>query len=683
VDQYGTRKIGVGINFSFCHLPAVSSLVLSREGWQKPKFIPTPFSRDRLRVLEVARLVAQDRSALIPVLRNIATQLRIDSVKSTSEAGSGHPSTCCSAADIVATLFCGEMRFDPKRPSYSRNDRFILSKGHAAPVLYAAWAAVGYIDRQDLLQLRELNSDLEGHPTPRLPFVDVATGSLGQGLCAGVGVALNARRIRSAYRTYVLLGDGESAEGSVWEAADAGAFHKLDNLCGITDVNRLGQSRPTMWQHDMDALANRWRAFGWHPIVVDGHDIGALLDALAEARATSGRPTMILAKTLKGKGISSIEDKDNWHGKPLKKGDETNRAVAELEAQYVDVPPGAVEAAVAGIPRPEEKEDAAPPRPTVPAPDYKLGDLVATREAYGTALARLGGLDSRIVALDADVKNSTFSERFEKQFPDRFYQCFIAEQLMVGAAMGLASRGAIPFPSTFACFLTRAYDFIRMAAISGVPVKLAGSHAGVSIGEDGPSQMALEDLGMMRAQPNFTVLYPCEAVSAERLLELAAYHPGPVYIRTSRPKTPVIYDPGETFRLGGSKVLRQSASDSATVVAAGVTVFEALKAYDALRAEGAFIRVIDLYSVQPVDGETLVAAARVTGGKIITVEDHYVAGGVGDAVAEAIARAGFTVHRLGVAEIPRSGKPEELLDRFGISAAHIVTAVREMLLVNR
>jgi transketolase len=620
--------------------------------------------------------VPVNRSALIPVLRNVATQLRIDSVKATTEAGSGHPSTCCSAADIVATLFCAEMHFDPKRPRYGRNDRFILSKGHGAPVLYAAWAAVGYLDRKDLLTLRELHSDLEGHPTPRLPFVDVATGSLGQGLCAAVGIALNARRIGSRYRTYALLGDAESAEGSVWEAADAGTQYKLDNLCGITDVNRLGQSRPTMWQHDMEALAGRWRGFGWHTIIVDGHDIEALLNAFAEARATSGRPTMILARTLKGKGISFIEDKDGWHGKPLKKGEEANRALAELEAQYVDVAPGAIESVIAAIPKPEEGPEPVAARPEVPPPDYKLGDLVATREAYGTALARLGKLDDRIVALDADVKNSTFSERFEKLFPERFYQCYIAEQLMVGAAMGLASRGAIPFPSTFACFMSRAYDFIRMAAISGVAVKLAGSHAGVSIGEDGPSQMGLEDLAMMRTQPNFAVLYPCDGVSAERLVELAAYHPGPAYIRTSRPKTPVIYDPGETFRLGGSKLLRQSTSDTATVVAAGVTVFEALKAYDQLRAEGVFIRVIDAYSVQPIDAETLMAAGRQTGGRLITVEDHYIAGGLGDAVAEAVASVGFKVDRLGVTEIPRSGKPEELLERYGISAAHIVGAVR-------
>jgi transketolase len=455
-----------------------------------------------------------------------------------------------------------------------------------------------------------------------------------------------------------------------------GTYHKLDNLCGIIDVNRLGQSRPTMWQHDMEAMAGRWQAFGWHAIVVNGHDIGALLDAFAAARSTKGRPTMILARTLKGKGISFVEDKDGWHGKPLKKGEEADRALAELEAQYVDVAPNAIQELVAAIPKPEAATDVTPPKPDVPPPDYKLGDLVATREAYGTAIARLGKLDDRIVALDADVKNSTFSDRFEKQFPDRFYQCFIAEQGMVGAAMGLASRGAIPFPSTFACFLSRAYDFIRMAAISGVAVKLAGSHAGVSIGEDGPSQMALEDLAMMTAEPNFTVLYPCDAVSAERLVELAAYHEGPAYIRTSRPKTPVIYESGESFRVGGSKVLRQSASDSVTVVAAGVTVFEALKAYDQLRSEGTFIRVIDAYSVQPIDADTLIAAGRQSRGRFITVEDHYLSGGLGDAVADAVAPAGFTVRRLGVTEIPRSGKPEELLERYGISASRIVAAVK-------
>ena len=620
----------------------------------------------------------QDRAALVPVLHNIATQLRIDSIRSTTAAGSGHPTTCMSAADIVAALFFAEMRFDPRHPKHAHNDRFVLSKGHAAPLLYAAWAAVGFVDRDELLKLRELGSDLEGHPTPRLPFVDVATGSLGQGLAAGLGIALNARRIKSSYRTYVLLGDGETAEGSVWEAAESAVHFGVDNLVGITDVNRLGQSRPTMWQHDLGALARRWEGFGWHTIQIDGHDLPQVLDALAEARATRGRPTMILAKTYKGYGVSFVQDKEGWHGKPLKAGDETDRAIKELEATLRPVEAGAVDALRAAIPRPEAPDTPPMRRPAIPPPSYKAGDLVATREAYGSALARIGQIDERIVVLDADVGNSTFSERFEKVAPDRFFQHYIAEQVMVGTAMGLASRGAIPFPSTFACFLTRAYDFIRMGAISNLNIKLAGSHAGVSIGEDGPSQMALEDLAMTRAEPNFTVLYPSDAVCAERCVELAAYQPGPVYIRTSRPKTPVTYDVNEPVTVGGSKVLRQSAADAATVIGAGVTLFEALKAFDLLAGEGIAVRVIDAYSVQPIDVETITAAARATSGRVVTVEDHYAAGGLGDAVAAAIAPAGYTVHRLAVREIPRSGKPDELLDRFGISARHVVEAVRSL-----
>jgi transketolase len=614
-----------------------------------------------------------DRSILIPALQNVATWLRIDSAVSTSEAGSGHPTSCCSAADVVAALFFTEMRFDPLQPHDPDSDRFVLSKGHAAPLLYAAWAEAGVFDRSELLKLRTLGSDLEGHPTPRLPFVDVATGSLGQGICAAVGSALNARRIQSDYRTYCLLGDGESAEGSVWEAADVAAMQKLDSLCGITDVNALGQSRPTMWQHDMEAFAGRWQAFGWHPIVVDGHDLGALLDAFAEARATKGRPTMILARTIKGKGVSFTEGKEGWHGRAFKKGDELDRALAELKSHFVPAPDGVDLARSIAKPtahsRPPE-----PPQPPAP-PAYKLGEEVATREAYGTALAKLAVADSRVVALDADVKNSTFSDKFEKVAPERFYENFIAEQVMVGAAMGLAARGAIPFPSTFACFLARAADFVRMAAISGVGVKFAGSHAGVSIGEDGPSQMALEDLAMFRAEPNITVLYPCDAVSTEKLVRVMAYHPGAAYMRTSRPKTPVIYANDETFDVGGLKVLRESPDDVATVIGAGVTVFEALKAYDQLKADGRSIRVIDLYSVSPVDEAGLVAAGRATHGRLITVEDHYSAGGIGDAVAMAVADAGLSVRRLAVREIPRSGKPEELLERFGISARHIVDEV--------
>ena len=611
----------------------------------------------------------------LSTLKNLATQLRIDSVRSTSEAGSGHPTSCLSAADIVATLFFSEMHYDPQNPQNPDNDRFVLSKGHAAPILYAAWAEAGLFPREELLKLRRIDSDLEGHPTPRLPFVDVATGSLGQGICAAIGTALNARRIGSEYRTYVLLGDGEMAEGSVWEAADIAVYQKLDNLCCIVDVNRLGQSQSTQFGHDMDRIAGRWRAFEWHTIVVDGHDIPALLKAYDEARATKGRPTAILARTVKGKGLEAIADKDNWHGKALKKGEETDKAIAELQKQMVD---GAPSPSIPG-PRTQSRTEAAADYSKVPAPAYKRGDSVATREAWGVALAAVGAADPRIVALDADVKNSTFSDKFEKipNGKDRFYENFIAEQVMVGASMGLAARGAIPFPSTFACFLTRAADFIRMGAISFANVKFAGSHAGVSIGEDGPSQMALEDLSMMRATHGCAVLYPCDAVSTERLVVEMARHQGMAYMRTSRPKTPVIYGPEESFPIGGSKVIRKSDDDIAAVIGAGVTLFEALKAYDQLKAEGINIRVIDAYSVEPIDAKTMIEAGQATNGALITVEDHYPSGGIGDAVSEAVASAGFTVTRLAVREVPRSGQPDELIDRYGISARAIVQAVRQ------
>ncbi len=612
-------------------------------------------------------------STSIPALQNVATQLRIDSIRSTSEAGSGHPTTCMSGADVVAALFFAEMRFDPKDPQNPENDRFVLSKGHAAPLLYAAWAEAGLFPREELLKLRRIDSDLEGHPTPRLPFVDVATGSLGQGICAAIGIALNARRIGSRYRTYVLLGDGEMAEGSVWEAADVAEYQKLDNLCAIVDVNRLGQSDPTQFGHDMPRIAARWTAFGWHAVTIDGHNMQEILNALAEARSTKGRPTVILARTLKGKGVASIEDKEGWHGKALKKGKEADDAIAELEKQMN-----------ANAPRPSiapadstKRSVPAPDFSKMAAPAYKMGDQVATREAWGTALAALGAVDPRVVALDADVKNSTFSEKFKKAYPDRFFENFIAEQVMVGTSMGLAARGAVPFASTFACFLTRAADFVRMAGISALNVKLTGSHAGVSIGEDGPSQMALEDLALMRAVPDCTVVYPCDGVSTERLVAAMAQRPGPAYMRTSRPKTPVIYQTDEQFPIGGSKVLRQSGNDAAVVVTAGVTVYEALKAYDQLKADGVNIRVIDVYSVQPIDAATLTEAGRAARGRIITVEDHYEAGGIGDAVSEAVAPAGFAVTRLAVREIPRSGQPEELLDRYGISARQIVEAVKK------
>jgi transketolase len=608
----------------------------------------------------------------IDALRNIATRLRIDSIQSTTEAGSGHPTSCMSAADVVAALFFSEMRYDPQNPKNPDNDRFVLSKGHAAPVLYAAWAEAGLFPRAELLKLRRIDSDLEGHPTPRLSFVDVATGSLGQGICAAIGIAANARLIGSSYRTYVMLGDGESAEGSVWEAADIGAYRSLDNLCAVVDVNALGQSGPTQFGHNMDELARRWTAFGWHSLVIDGHDMAAILKALKEARETTGRPSVILARTLKGKGVASVEGKEGWHGKAFKKGEEADRAIAELEKQLV---PGVETPA---IPRPQKsgRTRPAPDYSKLAAPAYKKGDLVATREAWGAALAAIGAVDERVVALDADVKNSTFSDRFAKAFADRFFEDFIAEQVMVGMSMGLAARGAVPFAATFACFLTRAADFIRMAGISAVNVKLTGSHAGISIGEDGPSQMALEDLAIMRAVPDCAVLYPCEAVSTERLVALMAQHTGMAYMRTSRPKTPVLYDASETFRIGGSKVVRQSNNDAVTIVGVGVTVFEALAAADQLQKEGISSRVIDAYSVQPIDADTLREAAKATRA-VVTVEDHYAAGGLGDAVAEALSPLGVGVTRLAVREIPRSGQPEELLDRYGISARHIVEAVKQ------
>jgi transketolase len=462
----------------------------------------------------------------------------------------------------------------------------------------------------------------------------------------------------------------------VWEAGNIAVYHKLDNLCAIIDVNALGQSQHTQFDHNTDEIAARWKAFEWHTIVVDGHDIPSLLKAYDEARATTGRPTMILARTLKGKGLAAIEGKDGWHGKALKKGEETDKAIAELQKQMVD---GAAPPSIPG-PRSTSRGEAAADYSKVPAPAYRKGDSVATREAWGVALAAVGAVDPRIVALDADVKNSTFSDKFEKipNGKQRFFENFIAEQVMVGASMGLAARGAIPFPSTFACFLTRAADFIRMGAISFANVKFTGSHAGVSIGEDGPSQMALEDLSMMRATHGCAVLYPCDAVSTERLVVEMAKHKGMAYMRTSRPKTPVIYGPEESFPIGGAKVIRQSSSDLAAVIGAGVTLFEALKAHDQLKSEGINIRVIDAYSLEPIDAKTMIEAGKATGGVLITVEDHYPSGGIGDAVSEAVAPAGFTVTRLAVREVPRSGQPDELLDRYGISARAIADTVRKL-----
>ncbi len=603
-------------------------------------------------------------------LQGIANQLRIHSIAATTAAGSGHPTSCCSAADIVAALFFGHMRFQPKNPHYHNNDRFILSKGHAAPLLYAAWAECGLFPAAELLKLRRLGSDLEGHPTPRLPFVDVATGSLGQGLSVGVGMALCARLDRLDYRTYVLLGDGEIAEGAVWEAASLAGLHKLNNLVAIVDVNRLGQSEATAFGQNLDIYKKRFEAFGWRTEEIEGHDMDEILEVLA-AVGLGDKPLVILAKTIKGSGISFVQDKDGWHGKPLSK-DEAARAIAELE-------PKARTGADVSIPAPGDL-----PAPNNAAPagypplSYKAGDSVATREAFGNALLRVGEADPRIVALDGDTKNSTYSDKFFKKFPERFTECYIAEQNMVGVATGFAVRGKVPFASTFACFLTRAYDQIRVAGISQANLKLAGSHVGVSIGEDGPSQMGLEDIAMMRAIAGSKVLYPSDAVCAEKLVEQMVQAKGICYLRTSRPKTPVIYGNDEQFPIGGAKVLRQSSGDKATVVAAGVTLFEALKAADSLKNEGIGITVIDAYSIKPLAKDLIKSAAQKTNNAVVTVEDHYSEGGLGDAVAGELSAEGIKVHKLAVTELPRSGKAEELLTKFGIDAAAIVQKVKSL-----
>ncbi|MGD0085592.1 MAG: transketolase [Verrucomicrobiota bacterium] len=606
----------------------------------------------------------------IELLKGIANQLRIHSITATTAAGSGHPTSCCSAADVVAALFFGHMRYDAKNPHYHNNDRFILSKGHAAPLLYAAWAETGLFPVDDLLKLRTFGSDLEGHPTPRLSFVDVATGSLGQGLSVGVGMALAARLDKLDYNTYVLMGDGEIAEGSVWEAASLAGVYKLNNLIAIVDANRLGQSQATAFGHDIGVYRKRFEAFGWRVEDIDGHDLEEISEVLGGV-GLNDQPLAIIAKTYKGAGVSFLQDKDGWHGKPLNK-EEAAKAIAELQPSSksgIGVPITAPNQ----LPAPNLAAPAG-----YPPPSYQIGDSVATREAYGNALVRLGETDQRLVAVDGDTKNSTYADKFFKKFPDRSIECYIAEQNMVGVAMGFGARGKVPFASTFACFFTRAFDQIRVAGISQANLKLAGSHVGVSIGEDGPSQMGLEDLAMMRAIVGSTVLYPSDAVSTEKLVEQMALAKGVCYLRTSRPKTPVIYKNDEAFPIGGAKVLRQNAGDKVTVIAGGVTLFEALKAADVLKNEGVGITVIDAYSIKPLAKDVILAAAKKTGNTVITVEDHYAEGGLGDAVAGELSTDGIKVHKLAVTALPRSGKPEELLAHFGIDAAAIVKKVKAL-----
>ena len=604
----------------------------------------------------------------VELLKGIANQLRIHSINATTAAGSGHPTSCLSAADIAAALFFGHMKYDPKNPHYYNNDRFILSKGHAAPLLYAAWAENGFIPVSELVTLRQFTSELEGHPTPRLAFADVATGSLGQGLGVGVGMALAGRLDQLDYNTYVLMGDGEIAEGSVWEAASLAGYYKLNNLIAIVDANRLGQSQETAFGHHINIYRKRFEAFGWRVEDIDGHDIEEILEVLSGV-GLNDQPLAIIAKTYKGAGVSFLQDKEGWHGKPLNKEEEA-RAVAELQPN-VKSGIGVEIAKPSSLPEPQNAAPAG-----YPPINYKMGDSIATREAYGNALLRVGEVDKRIVSVDGDTKNSTYAEKFFKKVPDRSFECFIAEQNMVGTSMGFSARHKVPFASTFACFFTRAFDHIRVAAISQANVKLVGSHVGVSIGEDGPSQMGLEDLAMMRAVVGSTVLYPADAVSAEKLVEQMVLTKGVCYLRTSRPKTAVIYNNDEPFPVGGAKVLRQG--DKVTVVAAGVTLYEALKAADLLKNEGIGITVIDAYSIKPLGKNEILAAAKKTNNTVITVEDHYSEGGLGDAVAGELSTEGIKVHKLAVTGLARSGKPEELLAHFGIDAAGIVNKVKAL-----
>ncbi|HEY8785119.1 MAG TPA: transketolase [Candidatus Limnocylindria bacterium] len=608
----------------------------------------------------------------LDLYRELARQLRVDSIRCSTAAGSGHPTSSLSAADLIAVLLTGHLRYDFGQPDNPANDHLIFSKGHASPLVYAMFKAAGAINDDELLTFRKFGSRLEGHPTPILPWVDVATGSLGQGLPIGVGVALAGKRVLEApYHVWVLVGDSETAEGSIWEAFDHAGHEGLANLTAIVDVNRLGQRGPTELEWDMGAYAARVRAFGVDPIVIDGHDLAEIDDAFARARSAT-RPTAVLARTIKGKGVSFLENKEGWHGKALDP-EQAKQAIAELgEARSRTFP----------VAKPERWE-----RPSM----QRTGSLalktytepIATRKAYGEALAALGAARKDVVVLDAEVSNSTHAEDFKKTAPERFFEMYIAEQQMVASAVGMQVVDLVPFASTFAAFFTRAYDFIRMAAISRAQIRLVGSHAGVSIGEDGPSQMGLEDLAMMRAVHGSTVLYPSDGNQTAKLVAQMADRDGITYMRTTREKTPIVYEKGESFPIGGSKVVRGGSNkDRATIVAAGITLHEALKAVDVLAHEDISVRVIDLYTVKPIDAETLADAARATGGRIVVVEDHWVEGGIGDAVLAALADKGFRdlhYRHLAVRKMPGSGKPAEMLDDAGISTVHIVRAVKALL----
>ncbi|MHB8078482.1 MAG: transketolase [Candidatus Krumholzibacteriia bacterium] len=616
-------------------------------------------------------------------MAELGRQLRVDSIRCTTAAGSGHPTSSMSAADLMAVVLARYLRYDWARPDNPNNDRLIFSKGHASPLLYSMYKAAGAITDAELLTLRRFGSRLEGHPKPLqeaagvsrgLPWVDVATGSLGQGLPIGVGMALGLDRLaRPPAHVWVLLGDSEMAEGSVWEAFDKAGHYRLNNLIAVLDMNRLGQRGPTDLGWDAADYAARARAFGWHAITIDGHDLAAIDAACEEAVAQAERPTCIVARTVKGSGVRLVADREGWHGKALSP-DEAGQAIAELGGPRQIVVP-------VGKPAPPPPARPAADRP-LKLPAYGLGGKEATRKAFGDALVALGAARPDVVVLDAEVSNSTYTEAFGQAYPERFFEMFIAEQQLVGAALGLGVMGKVAFAATFAAFLTRAFDQIRMTAVSHGNLRLCGSHAGVSIGEDGPSQMALEDLAMMRAVHGSTVLYPCDANQTAHLVAAMADLPGISYLRTTRAATPVLYSPDEAFPIGGSKLVRHAETDRVAIIAAGITLHESLRAHEQLKSEGIPTRVIDAYSVKPIDRATLHRAARDTGGHLLVVEDHRPEGGLGDAVLDAFAGGAETlptVVKLAVRSIPTSGTPAELMSAAGIDAAHIVRAVREML----
>ena len=601
-------------------------------------------------------------------LRELGQQFRVDSIRPAAVAKSGHPTSGMSAADLMAVLVANHLRYDFGDPKNAANDRLIFSKGHASTLYYAILRAVGAISYEELLTYRKFGSMLEGHPTPIIPWVDVATGSLGQGLPIGVGMGLAAKFLdRLPSHVWVLCGDSEMAEGSMWEAFEHASHYELDNLTAIIDVNRLGQRGETMIGWNTGVYVERARAFGWNAIEVDGHEVEEIDRAYKQAEETKGRPTVIVARTIKGKGVKAVEDKEGWHGKPL---DDPDAAIEEL---------GGIRNIHVDVTKPDPAEPHTFPNNPLELPRYELGQEVATRKAYGEALAALGTARGDVVALDGEVSNSTFAEIFKQAHPDRFFEMYIAEQQLIAAAVGLHARGWNAFGSTFAAFFSRAYDFVRMAAISRVNLRLAGSHAGVSIGEDGPSQMALEDIASLRAIHSSVVLHPCDANQTAKLVAEMADTEGIVFLRTLRPNTPVIYGPDEEFEVGGSKVVRSSGDDNVTIVGIGVTVHEALEAAATLDEEGISARVIDAYSVKPIDADTLQAASEATG-RIITVEDHFPEGGLGDAVLAALAEKDEHPHvlKLAVREMPRSGKPDELLNAYGIDAEHIAEAARQL-----